>query len=451
LLFLSGAVAGASAIAGCGGIDCAETATCLDTSDGSAEDQSVEETSASETGSSDGGDASDGDASDGDATIADGDSGHDGALDADSASSDAADADGGGRDAGDAGDADADAANGADASDGCVAAAHEDCTNGKDDNCNGLVDCADPDCTNPQPPQQPFACVPAWPNGWIAPVAFYDNGGGPPAPSPPSCGAPYSNDVADGHLTPVAGADPCTCNCGGGVQGATCSNPFVALYTGNSTCTGGSAFASFVGTACSQIAPQGGINGAQMVDAGVASGGSCTPQSNVTPPTWNSSTGWTRSEKVCSLPTTHAYLPAPQNGCDAGQFCAEVPPSTFSSKACLYQTGQPTSCPAGYTVKTTFFDAGVDTRGCSGSCLCGGPTGVTCSTHVTLLAGSCSAGTNPQPLTDTSCLPLSNYGGSAVSASMTQTIGGGSCQVTSALTPAGGITPTNPATVCCPP
>jgi hypothetical protein len=38
-----------------------------------------------------------------------------------------------------------------------------------------------------------------------------------------------------------------------------------------------------------------------------------------------------------------------------------------------------------------------------------------------------------------------------VSASMTQTITGGSCAVTSLPTPAGGIVPTGPVTVCCPP
>jgi hypothetical protein len=447
LLLVSGAAAGASALAGCGGIDCAETATCLDTSDGSPpEDRSVDDRSVPDTGSHDGGDG----ATDGDATLEDGDGGQDDAPDGDGGSLDAADADAAGdasdaADASDAGDAaDADAARDADASDGCVPAPHEDCTNGKDDNCNGLVDCADPDCA-----AQNFACVPAWPNGWIAPVAFYDNGGGPPAPTPPLCATPYTVDSADGHISPVAGADPCSCSCGG-VTGVTCSNPFVGLYTGSSTCFGAPPFSGLVGTACGPLAPQGGINSAQIADAGVPSGGSCSTVTNVTPPPWSSSSDWARSEKVCTLPAPHAYLTAPQNGCDAGQFCAEVPAPTFNAKACLYQIGQPTTCPSAYSVKTTFFDAGVDTRGCNGTCRCGAPTGVTCGTHVTLFAGSCP-GTTPQQILDTGCSTLNNFGGSQVSASMTQTIGGGSCQVTSSPTPDGGIVPTGPVTVCCPP
>jgi hypothetical protein len=452
LLFISGAAVGASVLAGCGGIDCAETATCLDTSDSAPpEDHSIDETSVVETGSHDGGDA----APDGDATLADGDAAPDGQPDGDAGAEDASDGDaandgGDAHDGGDASDAadarDADAGSDADASDGCVAAAHEDCTNGKDDNCNGLVDCADPDCTQ----GQSFACVPAWPNGWIAPVAFYDNGGGPPAPTPPPCGAPYTVDSADGHITPVAGADPCSCSCGG-VTGVTCSSPFVALYTSNQSCTNPAAFSGSVSTTCGQLANQGGINSAQMADAGVPSGGSCGTVTNLTPPAWNSSSDWARSEKICTLPTQHAYLTAPQNGCDAGQFCAEVPAITFNSKACVYSPGQPSQCPAGYMVKTTFFDAGTDTRSCSGTCQCGAPTGVSCGTRVTLLAGSCASGTNPQTLADTTCKMLSNYGGSAVSASMTQTITGGSCAVTSSPTPAGGIVTTGPVTVCCPP
>jgi hypothetical protein len=418
-------VGAGAVVSGCGGIDCAETATCLETADSQPpEDHSVDVTNDGQTGAPDGGDAS----PDGDATVADGDAGHD----ADAAFDAPFDADG--------------RAN-PDSGDGCVPAAHEDCTNGKDDNCNGLVDCADPDCTA----NQQFACVPAWPSGWVAPVAYFENGGGPAAPTPPGCAAPYDVDIADGHTTPSAAVAQCDCACAAS-QGTTCSLPFAGLFINNQTCGGAPTFSGSVNATCGQLAPQGGINSAQLLDAGVPSGGSCAPQVTVTRPPWTASTDWATSERVCSLQTPHNYVAAPQNGCAAGQFCAEMPASTFNAgKACIYQTGQPAMCPTGYTAKTTFFDAGTDNRSCSGSCTCGAPAGGKCNTRINLLGGPCDAGTNPQFLNDGTCLALANYGTGVVTASMTQTISGGTCTASSTLVADGGILPTGPVTVCCPP
>jgi hypothetical protein len=433
LLILSGGAVGAGAmVAGCGGIDCADTATCLETTDGQPpEDHSVDVAADAETGAPDSGDAS----LDGDATIADGDAGHDAAPDAPDGA-DASDAD-----AADASDGDAHA--NPDSSDGCVAAAHEDCTNGKDDTCNGLVDCADPDCTQ----NQGFACVPAWPTGWDAPVAYFTGTAPPPCPA-----AFFSSDVADGHTTPTPLPAQCDCACGTS-QGTSCTTPFVGLFTGSNTCSGAAPFAGSVNATCGPLAPQGGINSAQMIDAGVPSGGTCAPQTTVTRPTWDPANDWATTERVCALAPAaqHTYVPAPQNGCATGQYCAEPPPSTFNGgKVCIYQIGQP-SCPAGYSTKTTFFDGGTENRSCSGSCSCGSPSGAKCNTRINLVSGTCASGTNPQFLNDTSCLPLTNYGTGAVSASMTQSITGGTCAPASTLVADGGIIPTGPATVCCPP
>src|SRR5689334_5880623 len=63
----------------------------------------------------------------------------------------------------------------------------EDCTNGVDDNDDGLIDCADPGCSG-------YACVSVIPMGWQGYVALYDG----PAAKDPGCGGDFPRSVFTG-------------------------------------------------------------------------------------------------------------------------------------------------------------------------------------------------------------------------------------------------------------
>ncbi len=103
----------------------------------------------------------------------------------------------------------------------------EDCTNGIDDNCDGKIDCADPECQS-----EGFVCATTY-GGWFGPVVLLDEDGGTSASST-SCPAssltnPASPDygtlVFDGHRTPDYPPAACACTCGAaldaGCPGAT--------------------------------------------------------------------------------------------------------------------------------------------------------------------------------------------------------------------------------------
>ncbi|MGA7121295.1 MAG: hypothetical protein WBY94_14420, partial [Polyangiaceae bacterium] len=57
----------------------------------------------------------------------------------------------------------------------------ENCTNGIDDNCDGLVDCAEPSCQTAG-----YACVGAAPAGWSGPDLFWTGAAGATAPACPA-------------------------------------------------------------------------------------------------------------------------------------------------------------------------------------------------------------------------------------------------------------------------
>ncbi len=425
--------AGASAmVGGCGGIDCHETATCVEDRDSEPPDTSIEDVldTSMPDGPTDGGDATlpEGDASDGDSSDAD----------ADAADADAADVHDG--------DARLDAADAADAGDGCDENAIEDCTNGKDDNCNGAIDCADIQC------QSGFMCVPDLPGGFIGPVALFNFEGGAPAQSPPNCAAPYDKALTIEHNTPVAAPAVCSCTCGA-PQGATCSPPSAGLYTAVNSCSASPP--PFSGTlvaapGCQPLANQGGINDFMFLSTGVASGGMCQANQSATPPAWNSSTGWATTGEICGFTTPHAYPTT--NGCPSGQICVEKPPAPLTSpKLCVYTPGA-APCPSPYNATFTYYDGGTEGRICSGTCGCGAPSGINCNSAVKLLSGTCASGTNPLVISATGCqMGLNNYGNGAVSASYTQAPDGGSCAPASTLQPSGNIVPANPITVCCQP
>ncbi|MGH7297402.1 MAG: hypothetical protein ACRELB_20870, partial [Polyangiaceae bacterium] len=104
--------------------------------------------------------------------------------------------------------------------DSCSPVGPESCSNGVDDDCNGLVDCADPACVSAG-----YACTPAVPPGWT--LVAYDR------TARPSCPAGWggSSPTVEG---PDGGA-ACSCQCGS-YPGNPCVVGTLSLSLGQNQC-----------------------------------------------------------------------------------------------------------------------------------------------------------------------------------------------------------------------
>jgi hypothetical protein len=350
-------------------------------------------------------------------------------------------------------DAGADASDAAEKDDGCVnRGGPENCTNGKDDNCDGLIDCADPQCVPDAGGFQGFTCVPIPPSGWTAPVVLYDfTGTSIPAPTPPSCGSNYPVRSFVAHDQPSPPAATCTCTCGG-VNGASCTSPTLTLYSGpgcNSPLG-----TSTVQSSCSEALPQGGVNGIRVTNPGSPSGGVCDAGVASSIPAFDNTNDWLRTGAGCTTAREQAGATLFQGGCAAGQVCVENPPSSLGVHMCVALQGSQSLCGSangvtGYDAGFTYYESETDTRACSGpGCSCGSPS-LTCTPNVTVGQGNCTTQTRPET---TNCDPTTNYptgGGTVWAVGSSTPAAGGSCTPTGSGTLNGGITKTSVVTVCC--
>jgi hypothetical protein len=235
--------------------------------------------------------------------------------------------------------------------DGCVATGPESCTNGIDDDCNGLTDCADPACTT-----QGYACVTPAPNGWDN-VAF-------DATSQAGCPATLMDKNVDVDPTMPAPPDVCGCACTPGASPSCETGNISATHGPNNQCNAGGVMnypAS--GGNCNKTALA--VDSFVLAAQPPAAGGTCTATATVTP----TPTGATQGE-VCSGEKTFG------SGCTAPQVCGLVP-TGFTS--CVHHGGANMGCPAGYATPHSVGTV-MDTRGC-GACMCGTPT-ATCSAGI---------------------------------------------------------------------
>jgi len=115
--------------------------------------------------------------------------------------------------------AEPDASAGGASPDGATFPTAEDCGNGEDEDLDGLIDCADDDCSS-------YTCAPVVSDGWTGPVALYL--GTDPSPD---CGAAggfttlaFDGGTLDslGYTCPACGCDPTPVTC----------TPTVTSYTG---------------------------------------------------------------------------------------------------------------------------------------------------------------------------------------------------------------------------
>ena len=312
----------------------------------------------------------------------------------------------------------------ADAATRACVPAPEDCTNGVDDDCDGLADCADPQCG-----AVGYRCVAA-PAGWQGPVEIYEG------PLPPACEAPYAGGEYDGHAAPLAfGPASCaSCTCGA-PSGSSCSTRVTGYAT--SSCGGSSVGATLPAGACTDVRVLSGDRGVSVA-SGVAAGGSCAASGGGV--TNRGAATWQAAGRACSLSATAAA------GCAAGSTCAPTPRSPFLARFCVTQSGD-VACPgAPFTDRHVYYAGSADTRGCT-SCACGAAAGVSCKGVVQTFQQSGCSGSSQAMSPPTACTSLPNGTKSALYSALPL---GGACAA-SGGTPTGTVTLVGATTFCCSP
>ncbi|WP_434047499.1 MULTISPECIES: hypothetical protein [Sorangium] len=279
----------------------------------------------------------------------------------------------------------------------------EDCSNGADDDGDGLVDCADPACGD-------FVCTTAVPEGWSGYFALFD---GAPAMDPGCPAAFAAGQPFVGNRGLSAPPARCTCSCGPAqgqrcgdlesiqisVSDAPCGSPWVCAWDlyripgwARDVCAGPDGVFGG-GAACEPNDECLATREAHPCVASVsatpleATGGSCAPgpvQVEVATPRW------TGLGRACPAAP-------PGQGCNLGQVCVPRPGAPFEGGLCIAKDGDDACPPGAYTEKHVFFTEIEDDRGCEDDCACGEPSSGTCRTTIALYA---------DPETDTCDTPL---------------------------------------------
>lgn len=217
----------------------------------------------------------------------------------------------------------------------------ENCENSQDDDSDGLIDCADDECST-------YTCAAAVPEGWTGPVALYMG-----AEAPPECPASggYTALAFEGGLldTPAITCPPCSCN----PAGVGCT-PSVVTFTE-------------LGCASAPLLTQFG-NGCLTFDGSSTQrsfklftnppSAACTPSADA--PTIPAPT-ITEKARVCRQPI----------GAKAGSGCFAdscVPEPIAPFQLCVHRS-DPAPCPTGYATAKTIVTKFEDQRSCA-PCTC---------------------------------------------------------------------------------
>jgi hypothetical protein len=235
------------------------------------------------------------------------------------------------------------------------------CNNGIDDNCNGKIDCADPECGSPA-----WTCTnQTVPQGWT--VVEYSNSASPAA----TCGTGYGS-AANVYEGPFANA-MCACTCSLTGHGSCESGNFeVSVSDGLGNCTIGVPADPAGNGGCEPINPAYSPgNGAKEKITPASYSGTAATCSGTTVPTIPPIA---ENGHVCTASA------APGAGCSNNGAC--VPVATPGYGLCI-QHGGAMSCPNGFGNGHTIGTSVTDTRGCT-SCNCTGPTGQCTNSTATL-------------------------------------------------------------------
>ncbi|MDI1449222.1 hypothetical protein [Polyangium sp. 6x1] len=233
-----------------------------------------------------------------------------------------------------------------------LASGDEVCGDGVDDDGDGLVDCADPDCGAD-------LCVPNAPPGWEGP--FWVRRSPWDGMSGPSCPAGFTGSAH--YMSPVpAACTPCTC---GDVEGAACSPPKFRCWA-SKNCSGDA-----VNTT---IATVGGCEKPFIfqLNPGAASCRIINPGDLLSNGTCPASGGELTDPGLFQQIVSACELAAGA-GCAEGSSCA--PPLDDGARICVRSSGGGV-CPSGWDGETiTAYTSGQDARNC-GACTCKQDVGV---------------------------------------------------------------------------
>lgn len=230
--------------------------------------------------------------------------------------------------------------------------AEVDCYDDADNDNDGLLDCADPDCV-------PIVeCVDDTPTGWEGP--FRVNTTDHPGTEPALC--PDGEKPETFHDSPGS-TDCVACKCGG-VAGASCSKPKISYWNNSNNCQGApnDVSASLVDNACGNINVVGNSNQrsikieapAQLIDKG-----SCPPSGGQL----KEPKAWLHQNDLCSIPKG--------SGCSENKVCVQKGGGNYTGPVCVRKMGMD-SCPAGWSKETVMYatvDEANDTRACT-ACTC---------------------------------------------------------------------------------
>jgi hypothetical protein len=237
-----------------------------------------------------------------------------------------------------------------------------DCTNGADDDGDGLTDCEDPDCTGAG-----YQCAADAPPGWVGPAVLFAGLGAPPA-----CNADWTAQPVAGGLdvsSPPAGCSACTCS---PPTNMFCDNFAFAIIANDPQCQNGPSNNISVGQCFSP-----GFSAPYVsVSPPKALGGNCQPGGGIPnlPPA-----GFKTQAALCDTPA------AVGGGCSAGA-CVPKAPAGYGPSVCIYTQGD-TPCPgAPYVNRTVVYGSIDDARGCD-LCSCAPPLGGVCQGGYTVFGG----------------------------------------------------------------
>ncbi|AKT39105.1 hypothetical protein [Chondromyces crocatus] len=235
----------------------------------------------------------------------------------------------------------------------------EDCTDGLDNDDDGLIDCADVEDCAPTD----HVCVPATPPGWTGDVrvAIVDHAA---ADTLPPC--PAGTETFDYFAGPAIEAECTPCDgCTWDRATAACFAPTLACHSsgnGNTTCNGNptSERADRLGGTC------------ESLTSSIPNSASCRLTQPATLRTRGTCDAAPDGGQLQTSPwsqVTRVCIGAPRLGghCDDGGQC--LPRSNddaaFEGWACVLQPGYD-ACPAGWTdLERQLFETGVDTRTCA--------------------------------------------------------------------------------------
>ena len=278
---------------------------------------------------------------------------------------------------------------------GCVFQSAEDCFDGIDNDCNGMIDCADPACA----PQG--ECVAAGNTNFKLGVEAN------PTDTCPTNFTGGETALNQGLVVPVA--TTCTgCSC---AASTTCSIGLyqyasVAACTADTTLTGGTLVGSQLNSA-SLTCEMGTLNApAYRIGSFTKTDSAYTPSGTAAKP----AVSWTTQKKFCAAARTGA-------GCSPGYVCA--PKQAQLSSHCVRADGA-LACPAGYNAMGSgWYKDFTDARTC-GACSCGAQTPGDC-TKETLSGSTYNRNLQFWPTSSGSCSSSSGYGTTISSAPGTQT------------------------------